>query len=173
MSVRLVLFVALLSLVAGSPAAAQDEAAPPPPCSAPEHRQFDFWLGEWDVTANGKTAGKNRITAILGGCVLMEEWASANGKYAGKSFNRYDTSTGKWEQYWVDTGGGVLRLSGGYSDGKMVLNGETNTEQGATLERITWHNNADGTVRQVWEKSKDNGDTWKAVFDGLYVKKAE
>lgn len=34
--------------------------APPQtrPCSAPEHRQFDFWIGEWDVMTAGKTAGR-------------------------------------------------------------------------------------------------------------------
>jgi hypothetical protein len=29
---------------------AQETAPPSPnPCSGPEHRQFDFWLGEWEV----------------------------------------------------------------------------------------------------------------------------
>jgi hypothetical protein len=32
-------------------------------------------------------------------------------------------------------------------------------------------NGDDGTVRQVWEKSKDDGQTWNAVFDGVYTKK--
>jgi hypothetical protein len=29
--------------------------------------------------------------------------------------------------------------------------------------------NPDGTVRQLWEQSPD-GETWTAVFDGLYRK---
>ena len=35
-------------------------------------------------------------------------------------------------------------------------------------ERITWTPNADGSVRQHWETSTDDGKTWKTSFDGLY-----
>ena len=28
-------------------------ASKPVPCSAPAYRQFDFWLGEWDVFEEG------------------------------------------------------------------------------------------------------------------------
>ncbi|HET7704523.1 MAG TPA: hypothetical protein VFM36_00410, partial [Thermoanaerobaculia bacterium] len=58
---------ALLMLTAATVGAA--------PCDRPEHRQFDFWAGEWTVTTpDGKTAGTNRITKIAGGCALLEEW---------------------------------------------------------------------------------------------------
>jgi hypothetical protein len=142
-----------------------------PPCSAAEHRQFDFWLGEWEVTMNGKAAGTNTITTILGGCVIMEEWQSEGSAFSGKSFNRYDPVSGKWEQVWVDNTGGVLRLAGEYKDGKMVLAGKHVVGGETVVDRITWHNNDDGTVRQVWEKSKDDGENWNAVFDGVYTKK--
>jgi hypothetical protein len=35
--------------------------------------------------------------------------------------------------------------------------------------RIRWTRNADGTVRQTWDISQDNGQTWKTSFDGKYV----
>ena len=28
--------------------------------------------------------------------------------------------------------------------------------------------NEDGTVRQVWEISRDHGINWRSIFDGLY-----
>lgn len=153
-------------------ASAQDASRQkPPPCSGSEHRQFDFWIGQWDVSQKGNPAGTSKVSATLGGCVLLEEWQSAKGGFAGKSFNRYDAATGRWEQFWVDTSGGVLRLRGEYKDGKMVLEGLTQGTDGEVLERITWYNNDDGTVRQVWEKSKDGGESWNAAFDGLYTKK--
>ena len=32
-------------------------------CADPAYRQFDFWIGEWQVhTPDGKLAGTNRIT---------------------------------------------------------------------------------------------------------------
>lgn len=140
------------------------------PCASEQARQFDFWVGSWQVTANGKVAGHNTISSILGGCVLMEEYANASGSYTGKSFNYYDDADGKWHQIWVDNQGLRLKLSGGYADGKMIMSGEHPQGEDTILDRITWHHNDDGTVRQVWDQSKDNGATWETVFDGLYTK---
>lgn len=37
-------------------------------CTAPEHSQFDFWVGEWSVTdGEGKVVGTNTIEKILDG----------------------------------------------------------------------------------------------------------
>ena len=36
---------------------------------------------------------------------------------------------------------------------------------------IVWVDIVDGTVRQVWDVSKDGGESWKTVFDGLYTRK--
>lgn len=151
--------------------AAMSQSNAPAPCSSPQARLFDFWIGEWEVTANGKLAGHNTITSILGGCVLLEEYSNAAGTFSGKSFNYYDDAEGKWHQVWVDNTGIRLNLAGNYADGKMVMSGE-HVQNGATIvDRITWHNNDDGTVRQVWDQSSDNGATWQTVFDGLYKMK--
>ena len=56
----------------------------------------------------------------------------------------------------------------------MVLEAPHDTPDPATgllgRERIAWTPNADGTVRQLWESSKDDGKTWTVSFDGLYRK---
>lgn len=51
------------------------------PCLYDEQfKEFDFWIGEWDVhVANGTLAGHNEITREQRGCVLIENWASASG----------------------------------------------------------------------------------------------
>jgi hypothetical protein len=144
----------------------------PPPCTLAEHRQFDFWLGAWDVAdPAGKRAGSSRIESILGGCVLLENWTGASG-FAGKSFNLYNADTGHWEQFWVDQTGSRLHLVGGLVDGAMVLRGVQDKPNSKTRlkqhERITWTPNADGSVRQLWETSNDDGATWVVSFDGLY-----
>ena len=65
-------------------------AATPQPCSAPQHRQFDYWIGEWDVhDPSGKRVGENRITRIHNGCALLEEWRG-NGGVTGSSLNVFD-----------------------------------------------------------------------------------
>ena len=145
-------------------------AAPPPPCSAPEYRQFDFWVGDWDVwTPTGNLAGTNRIEKILGGCVLQENWKGARG-LTGYSYNTYDPGDRKWHQTWVDDQGTLLLLSGEFKDGKMILVGETAARgtAKAALQRITWTPLPDGTVRQYWESSEDGGKSWTVAFDGSY-----
>ena len=68
----------------------------------------------------------------------------------------------------MDNGGTRLHLSGGYADGKMVMSGKRTAQGAAVVDRISWTDNPDGTVRQLWELSKDDGATWQTLFDGLY-----
>ncbi|HEY8232894.1 MAG TPA: hypothetical protein VIJ10_09535, partial [Vicinamibacteria bacterium] len=93
--------------------AAQVPVTPPAPqnCTAPEHRQFDFWIGDWEVTVGGQPAGTNRIAEDLKGCVLVEQW-TAKGGGRGSSLNFYDRRTRAWHQTWIDEQGGALRLEG-------------------------------------------------------------
>lgn len=171
-SIRRAWFAVLLVPAIALPSAAQESAAPPPRgCPAPEHRQFDFWIGDWEVTTPaGKTAGKNRIEPILGGCALRETWSGAGGS-SGSSYNAWDRQRRRWHQTWVDNGGLVLRLEGGFADGKMVLSGETLDSAGAmVVNRITWQETGRNAVRQLWELSSDGGKTWGVVFDGRYRK---
>ena len=140
----------------------------PRPCSSAEYRQFDFWLGEWDVAEKGKPAGVNRITAILGGCAVREEWKGASG-LTGTSLNMWDSGKRRWTQTWVDDKGNVLLLSGGRQGPKMVLEGDTTDGKGGTVKnRISWSPLEAGRVRQIWETSTDGGKTWETEFDGDY-----
>ncbi len=168
--VRVVLFGTLGMLALPVGAAAQDQ---PQPCSASAYRQFDFWLGEWDVTTpQGARAGTNTISRILNGCVLHENWTSASGG-SGRSHNIYDLRTGQWHQTWVDASGTLLRLDGGIdAEGKMVMRGETLGSAGETvLNEISWEPLESGQVRQIWRASTDNRGNWQLVFNGLYTKK--
>jgi hypothetical protein len=156
----LVRFSLLLSL--GVVAMAQ------PPSKPPEARQFDFWVGTWEVSAQGKVAGENRIESILGGWALRESYAT-KGAYAGHSYNSYNAPAQRWEQFWVDNSGTVLHLTGGLNgEGEMVLSGERITSDGSVVDRITWTPRDDGSVRQHWEVSSDGGATWETAFDGIY-----
>ena len=51
------------------------------PCKAsPEYRQFDFWIGEWDVkNPQGVPAGSSSIQLILGQCIIFENWSGGGG----------------------------------------------------------------------------------------------
>lgn len=148
------------------------QTPPPPPKLPAESRQFDFWIGEWDVTnPAGKTAGHSRVDSIANGAGLLENWSGAIGGYSGKSLNAYNAAKQQWQQYWVGSDGGVLELTGGIVAGRMVLSAEHEVKGRKTIERITWTPNSDGSVRQHWEQSTDGGKTWSTAFDGLYRKK--
>lgn len=167
---------AVLALSLLRPAESVRAQTPPPP--PPVNHDFDFWLGDWDVTTpDGKPAGTNRIESVSGGRGLYENWEGAplpNGQSggSGKSLNAYNPAKKQWQQFWIGSAGLVAELSGGLVEGKMVLSGERKLRDGRTLtSRITWTPNADGTVRQHWEQSFDGGKTWTSSFDGLYRKK--
>jgi hypothetical protein len=134
-------------------------------------KQFDFWVGHWEVTTpDGKIAGHNDIKSILGGRVVQENYTTP-GLFAGHSYNSYNAGKKRWEQFWVDNTGTVLHLVGGLDDdGQMVLSGERVNLNGDTvIDRITWTPNDDGSVRQHWEVSADGRVTWSTLFDGKYV----
>jgi len=158
----------LLCAVAGATSAAQ-AASPPDPCGDTASRQFDFWLGDWDVfDPAGKQVGTNRIS-LLYGCVLHESWKAA--KMEGQSFNRYDAERGVWHQTWVDSQGSLLLLEGGVRDGAMILSdAATPGRKAEAINEIRWTRNDDGSVRQLWLASADGGKTWKTAFDGKYVR---
>ncbi len=140
-----------------------------PPPAPPEARQFDFWIGTWEVSAQGKVVGRNQIESIHNGRVLHESYTT-NGAFAGNSYNSYNVGAKRWEQFWIDNSGTVLHITGGLNEaGQMVLSGERTGPQGKEItDRITWTPNEDGTVRQHWEVSSDEGANWQTAFDGTY-----
>ena len=102
-------------------------AAPPVPCSEPQQKQFDFWLGDWDLTwpaPNQAPAGHgtNSVKQIMDGCVVQENFSGGvSMPLRGMSVSRFDPRSGQWKQTWVDNQGGYIDLVGEFKDGQMVL----------------------------------------------------
>jgi hypothetical protein len=158
----LLLFV-LMTALAQVPLLAQ-------PCQAPEYRQFDFWIGEWDVhDAQGQRIGANRIEAIENGCGIQENWTDRRG-LTGRSVNVFRPTSKTWLQLWTSSWGGILLLEGRYENERMILSGDAIGRDG-TIERqrTTWSRTTEG-VRQLAERSRDGGRTWTVAFDGRYVR---
>ena len=166
-----------LALLLGSGGVAATPPTAPPGCTArtqAQQHQFDFWIGQWEVTgADGKLAGHSRIEPVSDGCGISEHWEGASGS-RGVSYNAWDPSTGHWHQFWIgNTPGDVLWLEGGIDAGRMILQGARNNPatNKRQRQRITWTPDPDGTVRQLWETSDDDGATWAVSFDGIYRQK--
>lgn len=169
MTVRFVSLLSLFAVAVAGPGSAQRPAA----CQSVEHRQFDFWVGTWDVfDPRGNRVGANTIATIENGCALHEHWEGASGS-TGQSFNIYDARTGRWHQTWVSSNGMLLQLDGNLDvEGRMVLRGSTPAQaDGTILHDVTWTPVARDSVRQVWRQSRDGGTGWNVVFDGMYVRR--
>ncbi|QBY04612.1 hypothetical protein E2K93_09515 [Thalassotalea sp. HSM 43] len=140
-------------------------------CSEAEYRQFDFWLGQWQVTnKQNDNVSASKISSILDSCVILEEYQTPNG-FKGKSLNMYDKQRKVWHQTWTDNSGLLLQLEGTLEGQSMVLKGRGKSAQGALLwHKISWTPNSDGSVRQHWQQSLDDGKTWATLFDGMYRK---
>lgn len=142
------------------------------PCTTPEYRKFDFWVGDWEVQdPHGNVVGKNLVTREQEGCVIIEHWTASTGGQTGTSFNYYDVRDKKWHQLYLDNSGNAgafPAMAGDLVENKMVLLTDPNT---SPLSRWTWYVLAPGKVRQMAESSSDAGKTWQIFWDSVYVKK--
>ena len=163
------LFAALLA----APVCAQTPPANPPPrCEARVYRQFDFWVGEWNVfDTAGKQIGQSSVTREEAGCLLVEHWTSAKGN-KGQSYNFYDEGQKKWRQVWISPTELTDYFGALNTKGDMVLEGDVQQVGGnGSRSRGTWTANADGTVRQRFEDYDRVKKAWSESFNGLYRRK--
>jgi hypothetical protein len=143
----------------------------------PRFAEFDYWLGTWDVRPNGQPnapPGRNVITKILNGCVVLESWTTPN--YSGQSYNIFDRTRGKWYQRWVDNFGGFHEYAGGLKDGNMTYEGDMPAPGAPNTRvrtRLTFFKLADGGVRQFSEVTRDDGATWQVNYDLIYSRAKE
>ena len=105
------------------------------------------------------------------GCVITEHWRSARTPYTGRSLNLYDAATGHWRQFWVDSVGDVTVFTGDATADGMRLTAQGDVEPGdasPVTNRMTFTRNADGSVRQHGQQSRDEGVTWVTRYDFTY-----
>ncbi|MEO8174207.1 MAG: hypothetical protein ABI581_14030 [Sediminibacterium sp.] len=152
------------------------QAPKPVPCSGnPVYQQFDFWLGEWEAFGpKGNKGGDSRVERLLDSCVILENWTSTQAGYSGKSYNTFNSTTGKWQQYWVDNKGGVTEYFDGHAEKDKMILQTANLKQpngSMLIMRMTFSKLSEDKVRQHGENSTDDGKTWKTSFDLEYRRK--
>lgn len=172
--------LAMAGLLAVSTAAMAQTPAPippPAPCGGPAFRQFDFWVGHWDVYPNGsdRMIAHSLIEDVYSGCAIRENWMPLAAGSDGGSLSNFVADDGVWRQTWVDSSGARVEFKGGYAgsnqDGAMVLTGFWPNVRGAgkgALVRMTYTRQPGGAVRQLGEASTDEGKTWQPNFDFIY-----
>lgn len=146
-----------------------------PACTAPQYRQFDFWLGSWKAYDNGGKGpyiAKDDLTTLLGGCVVLERYRQNDG-HDGNGVTIYDATRDLWHQTWVTNSGQLLILEGKFKDGALTMSGDNLDKDGKRVwYRVSWKQQTAGKsgVRETAFTSKDGGKSWQAEFDILFVK---
>ncbi len=170
--------VAALLLVFTFFAAAQ--ATEEPNCSAPQFRQFDFWIGDWDLSWPASQSsdmkpghGSNHISAALDNCVIMENFdGTASIPLRGTSLSTYNRRSHKWQQTWVDNTGAYLDFAGEFNDGEMILTRQAVSPAGKrVLQRMVWKNITPSALDWSWQRSTDNGKNWEVLWPIHYARK--
>lgn len=139
-----------------------------------ESRQFDFWVGEWDVNLRIRQpdfSWADRITAvakihpILNGKAILELWSDTlESGIKGYSLRYFDTSRDEWV-LWLNWPGpnrsGSSSLSGTFRHGRGEFFARQPTQDGG--ERISRYTFSDITPTSLrWDDafSTDGGDSW-------------
>lgn len=140
------------------------------------HRQFDFWVGEWDVNLriqqqDGEWEDKVQSTAyiyqILDGKAILELWNENkyNEGIKGYSLRYFNEEIGKWE-LWLNWPGknqsGSSRLEGSFRHGRGEFFSQFPKNDSVTItQRYTFCDISPTSLRWDNAFSEDGGKTWK------------
>jgi len=142
------------------------------PCGSSEARQFDFWLGEWNLSwpaeqAGGEPgttmSGTNRITKLFGPCAIEENFSTDDRSFQGHSVSVYDESAGLWRQTWIDSAGAYLSFTGGMEGADMVLSTEpVHAKDGrVVVNRMVFSDITTDSLSWRWQKTPEGGAAWE------------
>jgi hypothetical protein len=168
---RSLLVSLLLSAIFSVPGPAQA----PGGCSGDStYAKLDFWIGTWHVFVGDTLVGTNRISKVLNGCAVIEEWQDGRGM-RGQSLFYVEPTLRQWKQVWVSEAakqvGGVKEkhLIASLQGGGVRFQGELRQPDGRlVLDRTTLVPRPGGDVHQVIEVSGDGGSSWRPTFDARY-----
>lgn len=145
-------------------------------CDFPEARQFDFWIGEWDVLNRYRVddgtwaeAGRatNKVFAILDGCAIVELWDGYLGRnhFRGFSVRAYDREEDAWVlvlNWPAPNRPQFFTLQGGFRHGRGEFVRESSDSAGNPLRiRYTFSDITPTSLRWNDGTSHDGGRSWE------------
>jgi hypothetical protein len=153
-------------------------------CESAEAKQFDFWLGNWNIKqkilkADGswfESKAKTRVTKILDGCAVQENWEGEvqffwegmqkPEKIKALSVRSFDVKTEIWKINWMDTRNPQFStFEGNFANGKGEFFRKVVGENGKeTIIRITFSDIKSNSVRWDLAVSSDNGKTFITLW---------
>jgi hypothetical protein len=138
----------------------------PPACVQPEQRQFDFWVGEWDVSPTGSPVivAESSITLADEDCVVIENWRPfRNG--SAHSISMYDAQTRHWRQFYAGAAVPLATYTGNL-DSEGVL--RFDVDNSAPRTRMNYQRIDANTIRQWGEQFNETTREWSTQWDLTY-----
>ncbi len=153
-------------------------------CLAPEHHQFDFWMGDWTIKQKILRAddrwfeadATTKVSPTLGGCALVEHWSGdvlffwegmeKAEPLEGFSIRAYDPKTEQWVISWMDSRHPRLaEFIGGFSSGRGEFFRKTPAPDGKqSITRITFSDITPTGVHWDLAVSSDEGNSWRILW---------
>ena len=137
----------------------------------PESRQFDFWIGEWDVnlrmlqddlTWRDSVQAEAHIYPVLNGKAVLELWDSSSIK--GFSLRHYDPAKDAWVLWlnWPSQNrSGSGSLEGTFRHGRGNFYASNDQPDGSrSISRYSFNDITADSLRWDDAYSKDGGRTW-------------
>ena len=141
----------------------------------PAARQFDFWLGDWDLAWGDGREGRNSVRLVLDGRIVLEEFDGERGTpLRGMSVSAWDPEESCWRQTWVDNQGTYLDFVGGWDDaaGRMILARQAIVEGEPRAQRMVWRDIRPEGLEWDWQHSEDAGATWQTRWQVRYTRRS-
>ncbi len=171
MAIRILQAILSLSIMLSPIAHAQDSTLKDE-WKAEEFRQFDFWIGEWDVllrmiqpdnTWRDSVGAKVNIHRILDGKAILELWDS--GPIKGFSLRYFDPEQKKWMLYlsWPrNNASSISQLAGEFRHGRgEFYSGPALGDASARISRYTFCDITPNSLRWDDAFSGDGGKNWR------------
>ncbi len=146
------------------------------PCRDPAYRQFDFWIGQWDVvnrqrrpqgTEWGITGhATDRVYPVADGCGMVEHWlgTAAQGQVLGYSLRVWNPHKHKWDLVLLwprPEQPRFFTLEGDFRDGRGdFLRTFTDTAGNPVQVRFSFSDITPNSLRWNDGVSRDRGQTW-------------
>jgi hypothetical protein len=155
------------------------------PCDDPVHRQFDFWIGDWDVSQEFpqpdgsivRLDARSTVSREMEGCALLERWRgevqyfwegmSSPDSLQALSVRAWDAQDGVWRIHWMDTRSPRRWVTGGnsgtFEDGVGTFHGPPNAE-GWSSSRIRFHDIRPDSVEWDLASRQDPDAPWMVLW---------
>jgi len=132
---------------------------------------FDFWVGNWEVSWYGKdstkTVGTNKISKILDGKVIQENFEDPSMGVKGTSISVFNPRSNVWYQAWADTQGSFYNFVGEVYKDKRIFKTPQKDKNGI-LWRIVFTDILENSLTWKFQGTKNDGETWDTFWTIYY-----